>query len=218
MPTNYDDETIHSMTSGRLVPGIDASIEGLQKAVTSLSDGEPPARQSARRRSHVQGGHRGRPNRRASAGATEVVHGLDPTVPGAQAFSEGGDDLGGGDAFVAGGYDKVPQLLARDLDVRTSMPIASVVVDQGQVVATPQTGAGMTYAAAIVAVPPRPPARAPATFTGPRFGPPGRSRCEPATSRRSSRATRSAGGPTAKYSALSGRRKIGGASGTTLGR
>lgn len=155
VPTNYDDETIHSMTSGRLVPGIDASIEGLQKAVTSLSDGEPPARQSAAA-AVARAGWAPKPTESSSfSWSTEVVqeYGLDPTVLGAQAFSEGGDDLGGGDAFVAGGYDKVPQLLARDLDVRTSMPIASVVVDRGNVVATPQTGAGMTYAAAIVAVP-----------------------------------------------------------------
>lgn len=155
VPTNYDDETIRSTVTGGLVPGIEDSIRGLQKAVGELYDAEPPARLSAARAVADQGWTPPASELSSFSWSTEVVgeYGLDQNVLGAQAFAEGAEELGGGDAMVAGGYSKVPQLLAQGLEIKLSMPIASVVSERGRVIATPQGGAPMEFTAAIVAVP-----------------------------------------------------------------
>ena len=155
VPTNYDDETIHSLSSGANVPGIDASIRGLQNAVAEISDADPPARLSAAEAVAQQGWAPAQNEMSSFSWSTEVVqeYGLDQRLLGAQAFSEGADELGGGDALVAGGFSKVPEMLAQGLDIRLSTPVTSVVVDGGQVIATSQGGQPMRFAAAVVAVP-----------------------------------------------------------------
>ena len=155
VPTNYDDETIHSMLTGADVPGVDASIRGLQKAVGRLSDAEPPARLSAARAVAEQGWAPPANELTSFGWSTEVVqeYGLDPNILGAQAFSEGAEEFGGGDAMVADGYGKVPQLLARGLEIKLSMPVAAVASERGRVVATPQSGPPLEFGAAIIAVP-----------------------------------------------------------------
>jgi hypothetical protein len=99
----------------------------------------------------------GLPANRFSTWAVETgvvqEYGLDATRLGARAPTEGGDFLGG-DAFVSGGYQRIPELLAAGLDVRLNSPVANVDASQSNgVYVTLESGAVLTADAVVVAVP-----------------------------------------------------------------
>jgi monoamine oxidase len=65
----------------------------------------------------------------------------------------GAGGFGGGDDLIGGGYDRVPQLLARGLDIRVRTPVVSVEVRRGRVAVERADGAVESADIAIVAVP-----------------------------------------------------------------
>ena len=87
------------------------------------------------------------------AAATEIVqeYGLDIDRLGAQALGEG-EDYQGGDSLVAGGFSKVPQLLAAGLDVRLGTTVQEISGRLDALTAVTSTGP-LTMQAAVVAVP-----------------------------------------------------------------
>ena len=86
---------------------------------------------------------------RALARMTELTmeYGVEPDRLGAQALWEGQYDRGA-HAVVAGGFDKVPEMLAERLDVRLGAPVADLRIEADGV----QAGS-LRADAAVVAVP-----------------------------------------------------------------
>lgn len=65
-----------------------------------------------------------------------------------------GEDVGDGEYAIRGGFDQLPRLLARDLDVRTGCPVSSVRWHRGSVTAA--TGEGVAAGSAVVITVPCP--------------------------------------------------------------
>jgi monoamine oxidase len=78
--------------------------------------------------------------------------GLGPALLSAQALSEG-DDQHGGDAFVKGGYNAVPNELAVGIAVRLSSPAIAVSARSGLATVTLRSGEILSADGVVVSVP-----------------------------------------------------------------
>ena len=153
IPSDYDNESFRDTKTGRPSPSAERSSNQLFRLLSQLENSWPNPNTSVASwlRQH------GLPANRFSTWAVETgvvqEYGLDATRLGARAPTEGGDFLGG-DAFVSGGYQRIPELLADGLDVRLNSPVANVDASQSNGVhVTLESGAVLTADAVVVAVP-----------------------------------------------------------------
>ena len=153
IPSDYDDESFRDTKTGRPSPSAERSSNQLFRLLSQLENSWPNPGTSVASwlRQH------GLPANRFSTWAVETgvvqEYGLDASRLGARAPTEGGDFLGG-DAFVSGGYQRIPELLADGLDVRLNSPVANVDASQSNGVhVTLESGAVLTADAVVVAVP-----------------------------------------------------------------
>ena len=153
IPSDYDNESFRDTKTGRPSPSAERSSNQLFRLLSQLENSWPNPNTSVASwlRQH------GLPANRFSSWAVETgvvqEYGLDASRLGARAPTEGGDFLGG-DAFVSGGYQRIPELLADGLDVRLNSPVANVDTSQSNgVYVTLESGAVLTADAVVVAVP-----------------------------------------------------------------
>jgi len=153
IPSDYDNESFRDTKTGRPSPSAERSSNQLFRLLSQLENSWPNPSTSVA--SWLR--QRGLPANRFSTWAVETgvvqEYGLDASRLGARAPTEGGDFLGG-DAFVSGGYQRIPELLADGLDVRLNSPVANVDASQSNGVhVTLESGAVLTADAVVVAVP-----------------------------------------------------------------
>lgn len=152
-PTDYEDAAIGDVRTGRSVPAAWKAAQQLSNLVAAIGDGgRPAATESVAAALRARGWSSTGPDARF-AEATELTqeYGLDVDRLGAQALWEG-DYQRGGDAMVAGGFDRVPRMLAEGVDVQFNRPADRVSVTANGVEVS---GGGQTanYEAAVIAVP-----------------------------------------------------------------
>jgi polyamine oxidase len=153
VPSDYDSEAFLDTTTGRRSPAAARASERILGLLAKLENSRPDRNTSVGTWLRQQG----LPADRFTTWAVETgivqEYGLDAGRLGSRSPTEGGDFLGG-DAFVVGGYQRIPDLLATGVDVRLGAPVANVDASQsGQVAVTLESGAIMQADAAVVAVP-----------------------------------------------------------------
>lgn len=125
VPTDYDDAVARSMATGAVDRAAPARADQLLALLGQLERSRPGLQESV----GSWLADRGWPADAASRWAeqTEVVQefGLEVGQLGTAAVTEGAW-VRGGDAFVAGGYDAVPAMIAAGLDVRLRRPVSAV--------------------------------------------------------------------------------------------
>lgn len=154
VPCDYEDATARSCATGLpLPPALDAA-ERLEALLLELGEGSPPPDQALsvggwlRTRGWRGTGVRGW----AEATMIEQEWALGVERLGVRAVTEGATPRGG-DALVAGGFDRIPALLAEGLDVRLGAPVARVAAAERGVEVHLEDGAALTADLAVVAVP-----------------------------------------------------------------
>jgi len=151
-PTDYDDAVVHNNSTGQPDPAAFTAADQLSETVESIVRRKPGVDDSVLAALTARGWDPAAPNA-DFATSTEIVQefGLDIDALGAQALWEG-KELRGGDAFVVGGFDQVPKMLARDLRVELSRPVDSVELSGAGVLVR---GGGVTEQvdAVVIAVP-----------------------------------------------------------------
>lgn len=151
-PTDFDDAQVNSFATAAPNAAAERASGALLAAMDEAGAQDQPADLSAADVLRPLGWDPESASGRFAA-QTEIAqeYGLDPDRLGAQALSEGAE-YRGGDSLVVGGFNRVPELLARGLDVRTGVPVRSVEVAGRELIL--RTGEGEIRAdAAIVAVP-----------------------------------------------------------------
>lgn len=153
IPSDYDNKSFRDTKTGRPSPSAERASNQLVSLLSQLENSWPNPSTSVASwlRQH------GLPANRFSTWAVETgvvqEYGLDATKLGARAPTEGSDFLGG-DAFVAGGYQHIPELLATNLDIRLSSPVANVDASQPSgVYVRLESDAVLTADAVVMAVP-----------------------------------------------------------------
>lgn len=152
IPTDYDDTVVRDTVTGRVSSEADRRWGQLDRLMGRMeSQWSSLATSSATWLSD-----RGWIDDRIGRWATQVElvqeYGLDATRLAARATQEG-DDLRGGDAMVAGGYARIPELLLGGIDVSLSMPVTHVRRDGRTVEVRTAAGRRLTADAVVVAVP-----------------------------------------------------------------
>jgi polyamine oxidase len=153
VPSDYDNEIILDTTTGRRSPAAERASDQVIRLLDQLEGSWPDRNMSVGTwlRQH------GLPTDRFTTWAVETgivqEYGLDAGRLGSRSPTEGGDFLGG-DAFVSGGYQHIPDLLATGIDVRLDSAVAHVDISQSsQVSVTLESGEVMRADAAVMAVP-----------------------------------------------------------------
>lgn len=156
VPSDYDDSIDRDTVTGRPSPVAEDVADQLDDLVGELEDAEPRSSTSTAQWLRAQDWPAGRIQSWAEQTSIVQEYGLDTNRLGAQAFSEGAAQRGG-DAFVVGGYQAIPQALLEGLDVRTSTPAAAVVAvrDSGRdaVRVDLRSGASLVADGVVIAVP-----------------------------------------------------------------
>ena len=144
--TDYDDTVTHTRTGERV--SVAAAENRLWRDMQWVGRHKPRATDSAARALGRRGWDQGTARRRLVQ-TTEIDYefGVSADRLGAQALWEGRYQHGA-DMLVRGGFDKVPQMLARGLDIRLNRAVTDVSVSSSRV-----TAVGVTADAAILAVP-----------------------------------------------------------------
>jgi monoamine oxidase len=152
VPSDYDDETVRSITTGSLDPVARSRSTTLTSLVRTLGNSSPPLTMSVAEWLAGRGWVSDGPDDWAVN--TEIVqeYGLDAELLGTHAITEGAYQRGRDD-FVRGGYDKVPRMLAADLDVRLGTAVSTVSVTGPRVIVTATSGEQARADLAVVAVP-----------------------------------------------------------------
>lgn len=151
VPTDYADEAIRDTVTGRESAAAERADNQLVGLTDVLSEQEGAPAQTV---AAWLAAHGWRPDRLGQwAQAVEITqeYGLDPSALGVNALQEG-QDQEGGDAFVAGGFARIPRDLLTDADVRLSTP-ASAVIPGGRSVTVQTARGALTADAVVVAVP-----------------------------------------------------------------
>ncbi len=153
IPSDYENESFRDTKTGRPSPSARRASILLGRLLSQLENSWPNPSTSVA--SWLQ--QHGLPANRFSTWAVETgivqEYGLNASRLGARAPTEGGDYLGG-DAFVAGGYQHIPQLLAADLEIQLNSPVVNVDVSQARnAYVTVESGEVLTADAVVVAVP-----------------------------------------------------------------
>ncbi len=152
VPTDFDDFEARSYRDGRDVTGVSSADAELTRHLTVIADEEPPESLTVAGALAARGWVADTEERRL-AELTEVVmdYGLDLDRLGAQALWEG-RDYRGGDSLVSGGFSKVPEMLARAVDVQLGAAATAVdITDSGVAVRT--ASGELAAAGVVVAVP-----------------------------------------------------------------
>ena len=153
-PTDYEDAEVHDFATGRANPTAFPAAAKLDRLIAGLAEDQPAAGLSVQAALAAEDWYPDSMDRQLAATAQVVQeYGLDLDRLGVAALAEG-DELGGGDSFVIGGFSKVPQLLAKGLTVRLRTPVTEVAVNGAATGVTATTATGpVTADAAVIAVP-----------------------------------------------------------------
>jgi monoamine oxidase len=145
--TDWEDSIARTAGTGRRAAGVRRANAELWRAIAAASSPKPPARASVADMLAREGWIADTAAREL-AQLTELTmeYGVDLDRLGAQALWEG-NVYRGSHQLVAGGFDRVPKMLATGLDVRLNTPVRRVEVGRRV------RAAGVTADAAIVAVP-----------------------------------------------------------------
>ena len=151
VPTDYGDEEIRRADGGTI--DVDGQLLRLQVIEDRLARAESPRGRSVGA-ALTAGGFDAATAVGSFLVSTELVqeYGLDVARLAANALFEGEDQLGG-DAFVEGGYDVVPQQLAVGLDIRLRTRVAAVRAAGGAARVRLASGQVLEADAVVVAVP-----------------------------------------------------------------
>lgn len=151
IPTDYGSEVIRDTVTGRTSARAGAVNTQLTRLTEELEKGSNAPSLSV---ASWLSAHRWRPNsfgRWAEAVDITQEYGLDPVELSVAALQEGADGRGG-DAFVKGGYQAIPEYLLNGIDVRIRQPASHVEPTSSSVaVRTPRET--LTTDAVVVAVP-----------------------------------------------------------------
>ena len=152
VPSNYDNSIARDTTTGRESTAADQRDSTLIDLIDELGSDDTPLSMSVGTWLREQGWNDSRID--TWAGQVEVTqeYGVGPNQLGTAAVQEGVDDQGG-DAFVAGGYSRIPESLLAGLDVRLRTPVRQVAATGSGVRVVLANGTVMTADAAVVAVP-----------------------------------------------------------------
>lgn len=153
VPCNYASQVIRDTVTARISPAGYRAGNAVDRLSDRLADSSPPAGTSVA--SWMR--QRGLASNRFTSWAVETgivqEYGLNASVLGSRALTEGGAFIGG-DAFVAGGYAGIADVLAQGLDVRLNSPVVEVAATGTDGVrVTLQSGATLSADSAVVAVP-----------------------------------------------------------------
>jgi len=153
VPCNYESEIIRDTVTGKESAAAYRADDQVTRLMDRLSDSWPPAGMSV----ETWLGQKGLQRNRFTSWEVETnvvqEYGLNASALGVRAVTEG-EDLRGGDAFVAGGYAGIPRVLSAGLDIRLNSPVAQVDASNGRdVTVTLQSGATLTADSVVVAVP-----------------------------------------------------------------
>lgn len=147
VPTDWEDSVARTAGTGARARGVGRADADLWRAVSAVSSPKPPARASVADMLAREGWVAETAARRL-AQLTELTmeYGVDVDRLGAQALWEG-KVYRGKHKLVAGGFDRVPKMMAKGLDVRLNTPARALEVGAGV------RAGGVTADAAVVAVP-----------------------------------------------------------------
>ena len=152
VPADYEDAQVRDTMTGRPSPAGEAAQARMARWIAELEDQDGPTGSSVGRWLRALGWR----STRLGAWSAEVEitqeYGLGPAALGVRALQEG-EEQRGIDAFVAGGYDRIPRSLLGDVDVRLSSPVTSVSARDTSVTVTLADGSTLSADAVIVAVP-----------------------------------------------------------------
>ncbi len=151
VPTNYDDQVVHT-TAGVRLKGLAPAEVQLDRIVTKMGSRPSPIAASVGAVLRASGWQSSVLNNWLVETHLTQEYGLGPAMLGAQALYEG-DWLHGGDALVKGGYNAVPNELARGIAVRLSSPAIAVSARSGQAAVTLRSGEILGADGVVVAVP-----------------------------------------------------------------
>lgn len=154
VPTEYDDAQANNYATGAPSEAADRASAELTEEVDKLtSQGSLPVADTVQDALGDVGWSPDTLDRRFAA-TVEIVqeYGLDIDRLGAQALTEGEDQLGG-DALVKGGFAKVPEMLAEGLAVRLATPASQVVISDGGATVITADGEQLRADGVVVAVP-----------------------------------------------------------------
>lgn len=144
--TDYDDSLTHTRTGSRV--SVSRAEERLWDQMRWLGSHKPPASSSVAQALAGRGWRADNGKRRlVQTSEIDYEYGVEAQRLGAQALWEGAYQRGG-DKLVRGGFHKVPELLARGIDVRLSTAVSQVSAEGARVWA-----GSFAADAAIVAVP-----------------------------------------------------------------
>ena len=150
--TDYDDSVARDTVTGRWSPAGERAQQRMVSLMSRMENAWPPLATSASTWLHDHGWR----DDRFGAWAAEVEltqeYGLGPSDLGVRATEEG-LDMRGPDAFVGGGYARIPQALVDGLDVRLRAPVRSVSVSGASATVRFEDGTSQAADAVIVAVP-----------------------------------------------------------------
>ena len=152
VPLNPDSEIIRNIHTGLPDPAAGKRAEALIRLADALEQSNPPLNMSVGTWLGNHGWVSDGPSDWAENTEITQEYGLDPTLLGTHAITEGANEYGRDD-FVKGGYDRVPMMLAKQLDVRLSTPISAVSVQGTRVSVTAASGDAVSADLAVVAVP-----------------------------------------------------------------
>lgn len=152
VPTDYKDETVRSIRTGRPDPTAERRATALTRLTDALEESSPPLSMSVGTWLANRGWVSRGPGDWAENTEIAQEYGLDASALGTRALSEGAYGYGRDD-FVKGGYDRVPQMLAAQLDVRLSTPVSAVSAQGPRVTVTAASGSSFPADLAVVAVP-----------------------------------------------------------------
>lgn len=150
--TDYEDAITRDSVTGAASSRAETAQAQMVRLVSQLEKAWPRASMST---DEWLRAHNWKPDRFASwAAEVEITqeYGLAPAALGVRAAEEG-VTLRGGDAFVAGGYARIPRTLLQGVDVRLSTPVSSVGARGGYVRVECRDGRALRADAVIVAVP-----------------------------------------------------------------
>ncbi|MDD2859230.1 MAG: FAD-dependent oxidoreductase [Candidatus Nanopelagicales bacterium] len=152
VPSDYDNSVVRDSMTGRVSAAAEQRAEQLDGLMARMGQTAAPLSQSAASWLAARGWRNDRLGAWASASSITQEYGLDPSRLGARALSEG-EDYPGGDAFVGGGYSKVPRALLDGIEVRLSTSVQSIAANGTGVRVTTASGVVLQADGVVVAVP-----------------------------------------------------------------
>lgn len=154
IPCDWDNRVIRRCADGGDDPAAGAALDRLEILLARLGGTDPPpaATQTVAGWLAEQGWDTSASDTWAAATTVEQEYGVGAAELGVRAITEGAWLLGGDD-LVSGGYDRVPALLARGIDIALSAPVARIAAHPDGVAVTRADGVVETADSAVVAVP-----------------------------------------------------------------